>query len=78
MDYRAWFGLVVPARTPQPIADRLNAEVQKALDTPDVREKLEQLGFQILGGTPDKFKATIAADTVKWGEVVRFSGARID
>jgi tripartite-type tricarboxylate transporter receptor subunit TctC len=73
-----WFGLVVPAGTPKPIVDRLNAEVQKALDMPDVREKLTQLGFQILGGTPEKFRATIAADTVKWAEVVRFSGARID
>jgi tripartite-type tricarboxylate transporter receptor subunit TctC len=73
-----WFGLVVPARTPAPIVARLNAEVQKALDMPDVREKLSQLGFQILGGPPEKFKATIAADTAKWAEVVKFSGARIE
>jgi tripartite-type tricarboxylate transporter receptor subunit TctC len=73
-----WFGLIVPARTSPQIVARLNTEAQKALDAPDVRERLKMMGFQILGGKPEKFAATITADTAKWSEVVKASGARID
>jgi tripartite-type tricarboxylate transporter receptor subunit TctC len=65
-----WFGIGLPAGTPQEIADRLNAEVNKMLKAPDVREKLIKLGYQPRGGSSDDMKKTIQADRAKWKKVI--------
>ena len=74
----SWFGLLAPAGTPAPIIAKLNASVLKALADPEVKKKLVEQGAEPNGETPEQFAAFIKAETVKWGEVVKRSGAKID
>ena len=69
-----WFGFFAPARTPQPIVDALNQAINKALQSPDVAEKLSKLGMDPATGTPEQFAAIVAADYAKWGPIVKASG----
>jgi tripartite-type tricarboxylate transporter receptor subunit TctC len=73
-----WFGLLVKAGTPEPIIKRLNTEVLRVLQTPDVREKIAAEGATVLGGTPDQFSAFLKDEIVKWGKVVKESGAKVE
>lgn len=74
----AWFGLVVPAATPKEIVGRLNAEVNAALGTSDVRERLAALSTEVEGGTIDQFVAFMRADAAKWARVIKEAGIRAD
>jgi len=74
----AWFGIVAPARTPAAIVDRLNSEVNRSLNLPEVRERLEQQGAEPAPGTPADFGAFIKAEIAKWGKVVKASGAKVE
>jgi len=69
-DVRSWLGLAAPAGTPKPIIDQLNAEVQKVLQVPEVRVKLEQLGGDPKGSTPEQMRALVASDLDRWKKVV--------
>jgi tripartite-type tricarboxylate transporter receptor subunit TctC len=71
-------GMVVPAGTPQPIIDRLNAEIKKLIALPDVKEKLEALGFNPVANTPAEFEARIRTETTKWAKVIREAQIRIE
>ena len=73
-----WSGLVAPAGTPQPIIDRLNAEVLKALQTSEMKQKLHDDGSTALGGTPQQFAEFIRTEHAKWGAVVREAGIKLD
>ena len=73
-----WFGLLAPAGTPREIVARLNADVGKALQHPDVQEKLKGLGMQIVGGPPEQFGSFMRAEAVKWARIVKDSGAKVD
>jgi len=73
-----WFGLLMPAGTAPEIVARLNGEVAKVLRLPEVSERFKALGIEISGGTPAEFAAFMRAETVKWGRVVRESGAKLD
>jgi len=73
-----WFGLMVPVATPSEIVARLNAEAVKALQTPDVREKLAALGFEIQSSTPQEFATLLKSETEKWAKVIKASGARAE
>ena len=70
-DSWTWFGLFAPAGTPQPVADRVNAEVNRIVADPAVRERFAQLGFETTGGTPSQFAALVDSETVKWSKVIR-------
>jgi tripartite-type tricarboxylate transporter receptor subunit TctC len=61
---------MAPAGTPRPIIDRLNSEVQKALQLPAVRSRLEDMGGEAKGSTPEEMRAMVAAQTQKWIKVV--------
>lgn len=74
----AWYGIVVPARTPQPIIARLYAETAKALQSPDVRQRFEVLGGTAVGSDPKTFDAFLRKEVVRWAEAVKASGARVD
>ena len=74
----SWFVLVAPRGTPDPIVRKLSAEVDKLLKKPAIVEKLKSLGAEPVGGTPEQLGALIAAETKKWREVVRASGAKVD
>ncbi|HKC43259.1 MAG TPA: tripartite tricarboxylate transporter substrate binding protein [Burkholderiales bacterium] len=75
----AWFGYFAPAGTPREIVDRLNAEIAKAIATPDVRERLAPGGLSELpGGTPERFGELVKSEIAKWSKVVKESGAKVD
>ncbi len=74
----AWFGFVAPAKTPPAIVIRLQAEIAKVMALPDVKDKLFQLGFLATISTPEAFGGFIRGETVKWAEVVKVSGAKLD
>lgn len=73
-----WFGFFAPARTPKPVIDALNAGINKALQTPEVAERLSKLGMDPVTSTPDEFGRIVAADYAKWGPVVKASGFKPD
>ena len=77
-DVSAWAGAIVPAGVPKAIIARLNAELNKALATPSVRDKLPEMGLEIVGGTPEQYAAHIKSEAVKWADVVKRSGAKVD
>jgi len=77
-DASSWFGLLAPAGTPKNIIDRVQQETAKAMETPALKERLLSQGAIPSGMTPDKFAAFIAAETKKWAQVVKASGAKVD
>lgn len=77
-DVSAWFGLLVPAATPGAVIQRLQAETVKALRDPAARERLERLGFEVVGSTPAEFAALIEKDAARWSRIIRESGAKAD
>ena len=74
----AWFGIGMPKGTPRDVIDKLNAEVNRALADPKMRERLAELGGKPIAGTPEDFGKVIAAETAKWAKVVISSGAKVD
>ena len=71
-----WYGLVVPAKTPRAIIDRLNAEVTKVLNMPEVKTTLFNQGLDAAPGTPEQFGAYIKSERAKWAKVIKASGAK--
>ena len=77
-DAVTWFGVLGPARMPASVVNSFNSELNKALNSPDLRKKLEDQGLTVKTGTPDQFGQLIRADIDKWGRVVKASGAKAD
>ena len=78
-DLTTWFGLLVPAGTPPEIVARLNAEIVRALDAKDMRERLDKMGAEPLSNnTPERFAAFIRSEAAKYARVVKDSGAKVD
>ncbi|HKX38538.1 MAG TPA: tripartite tricarboxylate transporter substrate binding protein [Burkholderiales bacterium] len=74
----SWFVVVAPAGTPEPVVNRLAGEIDKTLKKPAVLERMKTLGAEPVGGTPQALARHIAAETDKWREVARLSGAKLD
>jgi tripartite-type tricarboxylate transporter receptor subunit TctC len=74
----SWFGLLAPTGTPADIINRVQQESAKALGTPALKERLQSQGAVPSGMTPAEFTAFIAAETKKWAQVVKASGAKVD
>ena len=74
----AWQGIVVPAATPKEIVARLNAEVNKAVQNADLRQRLAAQGAEPLGGSSDHYAAYIKSELGRWSKVVKDSGAKAD
>jgi tripartite-type tricarboxylate transporter receptor subunit TctC len=72
----AWYGVLAPARTPKTIVTRLHDEIVRGLALPDVKERLNNVGFELVGGTPDEFAVFIKSEITKWAKVVKASGAK--
>jgi|SRR5678815_1789001 tripartite-type tricarboxylate transporter receptor subunit TctC len=74
----SWGGMVVPVRTPRAIVTRLNAEINKALQSPELRERYAAIEAEPTGGTPEQFAAFVKTELVKWADVVKKSGAKVE
>lgn len=77
-DAVTWFGFLAPAGTPKDVLSRLNTEFNAALKQPDLQKKLGDQGADPAGGTAEQFASLIKEDIVRWGKVVKHSGARVD
>jgi tripartite-type tricarboxylate transporter receptor subunit TctC len=77
-DAITWHGVVVPARTPQPVIARLNGEFNKLLQTADMRERLMALGSDIIGGEPKQLTEFMRVEIPRWAKVIKESGAKAD
>jgi len=73
-----WYGLVAPAATPKAIVARLHAEVQKALQTPEVRERMAAVGGEVVPGSAEQFGALIHSERIRYEKVVREAGIKPD
>ena len=74
----SWFGLSAPAGTPPDVIKRLNEATVKAMNTPEIRKRLEDSGFVVVAGTPQQFNEFVASEIAKWGAVAKASGAKLD
>jgi tripartite-type tricarboxylate transporter receptor subunit TctC len=77
-DTTVWFGLFAPAGTPKPIVDLLNAKTNAALAAPRVKESLEKLGIEPVGGSPDVLARKVQSELQKWATIVREKNIRLD
>jgi tripartite-type tricarboxylate transporter receptor subunit TctC len=73
-----WFGVLAPAGTPAAVVERLNRELNAALQQPELRERLSGLGLESGGGTPAEFQKLIASDTQRYGEAIRRRGIKVE
>ncbi len=74
----SWNGLAAPAKTPRPIIDKLNAQVNRILAMPDVRKQLQATGGDPVGGTPEEFAKFVDAEIRQWGAVVKSAKVSLD
>ncbi len=73
-----WFGVLGPAGMPKDVVAKLNTEINKALSTPDMKARLDAQGADVMGSTPEKFASLISDEVVRWGKVIKESGAKAD
>ncbi|HYH43184.1 MAG TPA: tripartite tricarboxylate transporter substrate binding protein [Burkholderiales bacterium] len=77
-DATGWFGVLVPAATPAPVVERLNAAIVKGASSPDARERLAALGGEVASGSPAEFAAYVRSEAAKWGKVIRTIGVKAE
>lgn len=70
------YGVAAPAKTPRPIVDRLHADVVRALNSPDVRDRLKGLGADPVGNTPEQYTSFMQNEIAKWGKVIKAAGIK--
>jgi len=73
-----WSGVIGPAGIPRAIVDKLNAAINRAIQSPTFKERFASIGDEPAGGAPEDFAETIAKDSAKWKEVVQRAGVRLD
>jgi len=75
-DVETWFGLTAPAATPRDTVQRLNAEVRRALEAPDVQQRFGEISLSVNPSSPEELDAIIKAEALRWAEVIRRAGIR--
>jgi len=71
-----FYGISAPAKTPRPVIDKLHTEIVRALKSPEVSEKLQGLGAEPVGNTPEQYSAFMQAEIAKWGKVIKAAGIK--
>ena len=74
----AWYGVLAPAQAPAPVVKRLHGELVRIMKLPEVTQRLDGLGFEVVASTPEEFAAYIRAEIKKWEKVVKASGAKAE
>ena len=77
-DLSVWFGVLAPAGTPREIVQRLNVEIVKILQSPDVKERFLKQGVDVQTGTPEQFDAFVKSEVARWAKVIKDAGIRAD
>jgi tripartite-type tricarboxylate transporter receptor subunit TctC len=75
-DVTTFYGVSAPAKTPRPIIDRLHSEILRALNSPDLRQRLQTLGADPVGNTPEQYTAFMQAEIAKWDKVIKAAGIK--
>jgi tripartite-type tricarboxylate transporter receptor subunit TctC len=73
-----WFAVYMPAGTPQPIVDKMNAALLEAMKLPEVRARFASIGAEPIGSTPQQLATHLAAEMAKWGKIIQDRGIRAD
>jgi tripartite-type tricarboxylate transporter receptor subunit TctC len=74
----SWYGLMAPAGTPRPIIDKLNAQANEVLQSPDMKRRMAEFGAEVGGGTPEEFGQFIVSEIKRYESIVRLSVAKLD
>jgi tripartite-type tricarboxylate transporter receptor subunit TctC len=74
----SWIGFLTAAGTPRPIVERYNRELVRILNSPEVRDKLHEMEFEVVAGTPEQFSGWIRSEITRWGEVIKATGAKAE
>ena len=77
-EHTGWFGIMVPAGTPKPIVDLLNAEIRAMVARPDVKAYWEKQGTETMSMTPAEFDAFLRAEIEKWTKVVKAANIKLE
>ena len=77
-DVSVWYGVFAAAGTPQPIVQKLNAEFIRAMNVPEVKERVESLGYQVVGSTPAQLDAHVRSEITRWARVVKEAGVTVE
>jgi len=77
-DVTAWYGLFVPAKTPNNVVQKLNNDTVAALADPTTKSRLEQLGVGVIGSTPEELRAFLAAEMKKWEVIIREAAIKVE
>ena len=73
-----WYGAFAPAATPREIIAKLNADINRAMRLPDVTQRLAGDGVEAVSMTPEQFGTYLHQEIIKWGKIVKLSGATVD
>lgn len=73
-----WYGLLAPAGTPAEVINKMNADIRRFAESPDIKEKLVAQGSELSVGTPGDFKQFLASEVEKWSKVIKEAGAKIN
>ena len=74
----AWYGLFAPAGTPKEIVNKLQQEIVKLLQAPEIKERFNALGAEVTPSTPEQLAALVRSDLARWSKIVKDSGAQLD
>ncbi len=77
-DVSAWYALFVPARTPEAVIRKLNADTVAALADPATRARLDQLGVGVIGSSPEELRVFLKAEMDKWGVIIKEAGIKVE
>ena len=78
LEFGSWNGVHVPAATPKPIIAKLNAEIGKARNQPDIQQRMTDFGLTAEGGTPEEFGEFVKRDLAQWTRVVKETGVKVE